>query len=178
MTLADALSSQALLPAAPAAWAAALLLAAAVLAARQWAFSGFLALAATLPGARPATDAEHRLRIRRTDAERLALAAPLLMGAVGALAASLAGLPLLVLLAAAPATLCVLGTARFCLQAFGAPGLLPAGAAVAVGAGAFAAGTLLGILALPLVILREGVWTPHLLLQAPLLGARRLAGAT
>jgi len=178
MTLADALFSQALLPAAPVAWAAAFLLAAAVLAARQWAFSGFLALAATLPGARPATDAEHRLRIHRIDAERLALAAPLLMGAVGVLAASLTGLSFLLLLAATPAMLSVLGTARFCLQAFGTPGLLPAVAAVAVGIGAFAAGVLLGILALPLVILREGVWTPHLLFQAPLLGARRLAGAT
>jgi len=177
MTLADALAAKALLPAGPVAWAAAFLLTAAVLAARQWAFSGFFALAATLPGARPARDAEHRRRIRRADAERLALAAPLLMGAVGALAASLADAPLLVLLVAAPAMLSILGTARFCLQTFGTPGLLPAVVAVAVGAGAFAAGALLGILALPFVILREGVWTPHLLFQAPLLGARRLAGA-
>lgn len=177
MTLADALLPQALLPASPAAWAAALLLAAAVLAARQWAFSGLFALAATLPGARPASDAEHRGRVRRADAERLAFAAPLLFGAVGALTASFADLPFLLLLAAAPALLCILGTARFCLQAFGPPGLLPAGAAVAVGAGAFVAGALLGTIALPLVILREGVWTPHLLLQAPVLGARRLAGA-
>lgn len=176
MTLADALSPQALLPASPLAWAAALLLALAVLAARQWAFGGILALAATFPGACPATDAEHVRRLRRIDAERLALSSPLLLGAVGAIAALLAAEPLLLALTAIVALTCALGTARFCLQAFGTPGLLPAAAVLAGAAGAFAAGALLGVLALPLALLREGVWTPHLLLQAPLIGARRLAG--
>lgn len=174
MTLADALSPQAFLPASPLAWAAALLLALAVLAARQWAFGGFLALAATLPGAHPASDAEHVRRLRRTDAERLALSAPLLLGSVGALAALLVGEPLLLALTGLAALTCALGTARFCHQAFGTPGLLPAAAVLVGAAGAFAAGVLLGVLALPLMFLREGVWTPHLLFQAPLLCARRL----
>jgi hypothetical protein len=176
MTLADVLSPQALLPVSPTAWAAALLLALALMAARQWGFGGLLALAATLPGARPATEAAHRQRLLRLDAERLALSAPALLGGVGALAATAADQPLLLVLAAVAALPCMLGTASLCVRTFGVPGLLPATAAVGGGAGAFVAGVLLGILVLPLLLAREGRWTPHLLIQAPLLGARRLAG--
>jgi hypothetical protein len=176
MTLADVLSPQALLPASPTAWAAALLLVLALMAARQWGFRGLIALAATLPGARPATEAAHRQRFLRIDAERLALSAPALIGSVGAVAATMLGQPLVLAAAALAALPCMLGTARFCVATLGVPGLLPAAAAVGGGAGAFAAGVLLGALAPLLLLAREGRWTPHLLVQAPLLGARRLAG--
>lgn len=174
MTLADVLFTQTLFPTSSLAWTAALLLFFAVLIARQWAFIGFYTLTATLPGARPANTREHIRRIRRADAERIALAAPLLQGAVGATLSSLFQEPLFLIPAALAALLCALGTARFCLHAFGPPGFLLIGVTLASALGAFAAGILLGAIAIPLVFLREGVWTPHLLFQAPFLGFSRL----
>jgi len=176
MTLADALFPQTLFPSSPTAWAAVLLLTLALMAARQWGFHGLIALAATLPGARPATETAHRQRFLRIDAERLALSAPALIGGVGETAAVLLDQPLMLAVAALTALPCMLGTARFCITMLGVPGLLPAAAAIAGGAGAFAAGVLLGALAPPLLLAREGRWTPHLLVQAPFLGARRLFG--